>query len=147
MHESGINQELLQQIRRSTVGQDPHRDQSQSILYQLTHSQPVTHMQLNTSQATLPRPLAGSDQKTQIEQRREELQDAGVLSVRTPTGARPQAPLAATNLLPAINPFATQIGTKNGPQPLTRSNHKTEIEQLQQLQETREALPLRNNGG
>lgn len=53
MHESGINQELLQQIRRSTVGQDLHRDQSQSILYQLTHSQPVTHMQLNMSQATL----------------------------------------------------------------------------------------------
>ena len=53
MQESGINQELLQQIRRSTVGQDPHRDQSQSILYKLIHSQPVTHMQLNTSQATL----------------------------------------------------------------------------------------------
>ena len=77
-----------------------------------------------------PKPLAGSDQKTQIEQRREVPQDAGVLSVRTPTGAGPQAPLPATNSLPVINPFATQFGTKNGPQPLTRSNHKTEIEQL-----------------
>ena len=51
----------------------------------------------------IPKPLAGPNQKTQMEQLRQELQDAGVLSARTPTGARSKASLATTNSLPAID--------------------------------------------
>ena len=94
---------------------------------------------------TMQKPLAGSNQKTQTEQLRQELQDAGVLSVRTPTGARTKASLATTNPLPATDPYAAQFGTNNIPQPLAGSNQKTQTEQIrQELQDTRKALHTLN---
>ena len=95
MQERTLTTNTLEHCRSgSPPGPEPNHLVSTNTLPAST-SYAAQHVARNT-----PKPLTGSDQKTQIEQRRE-VQDAGVLSVRTPTGARPQAPLAATNSLPS----------------------------------------------